>query len=158
MASKTAQPEPPTEEVEYVLYILMRDDLASLNPGKAMAQAAHVGSQVAEHVGFLLHDKPLGKHYRTWASQAQGFGTTLTLAASWPEIEMAFKALELTLKATAAVHPQTALDIASGIIHDPTYPLKDGNFTHLIPLNTCAWMFGPRDILRRILQEYPLHL
>ena len=32
------------KETEPVLYILMRSDMVSLNPGKAMAQAAHAAN------------------------------------------------------------------------------------------------------------------
>ena len=42
-----------------VLYILMRTDLNSMNPGKAMAQASHAGSAFANNAepGYKVDEK-----------------------------------------------------------------------------------------------------
>ena len=70
-----------TKKLEYRLYILVRTDLPSLNPGKAMAQAAHAANQ-------FIHQ--FGKHQcvKDWQnSTSAGFGTTICLAASKLDIE-----------------------------------------------------------------------
>ena len=45
------------------------------------------------------------------------------------------------------------------IIHDPTYPLQDGDTTHFIPVDTCGYIFGDKDDIRleAILQNFELH-
>lgn len=119
------------------LYILMRDDMASMNAGKAMAQAAHAAnafvhdmeeanrkdnSQLTQHTN----------HWRAWQAQTpQGFGTTITLAVSGqPELS--------DMISIAKKHGYPAC-----IIHDPSYPVRDGAITHLIPIDTCGYIFVP---------------
>ena len=45
------------------------------------------------------------------------------------------------------------------IIHDPTYPLQDGDTTHFIPVDTCGYIFGDKDnvLLQSILGNFELH-
>jgi hypothetical protein len=47
------------------------------------------------------------------------------------------------------------------VIHDPTYPITDGSVTHVIPLDTCAYIFIPdKDtdtIATSILSDLRLH-
>jgi peptidyl-tRNA hydrolase len=112
------------------LYILMRDDLESLNPGKAMAQASHA-------YGALLHavrkHLPMQAMFTAWAEQSeQEFGTTIVLAASKMQIDR-------------LLHEPVSYKCIAGWVHDPTYPIKDGNYVHHIPLNTCAFIFGSKD-------------
>lgn len=119
------------------LYILMRDDMTSMNAGKAMAQAAHAAnafvhdmeeatrkdnSQLTQHTN----------HWRAWQRQTpQGFGTTITLAVSGqPELS--------DMISVAKEHGYPA-----GVIHDPSYPVRDGAITHLIPIDTCGYIFVP---------------
>ncbi len=49
------------------------------------------------------------------------------------------------------------MGLPCGVVHDPTYPLADGDVTHLIPLDTCGWAFGPPDILAPVIGELDLH-
>lgn len=61
-------------KVEYKLYILMRNDLPSLNPGKAMAQAAHAANAFTVEWG----------HYdsvKEYSNKKHPFGTCIVLAA-----------------------------------------------------------------------------
>lgn len=140
-----------------VLYILMRTDTASLNPGKAMAQAVHAGNALETHCGReiqvgLLEGDPsveaLGDAYYTWKNQtSQGFGTTIVLGGSMSLISMDVKRLQ-------------GLGYLADIVHDPSYPIRDGDVTHLIPLDTCAYVFAPdKDdpMIRMILSSYGLH-
>ena len=67
------------------LYILMRNDLFSLNPGKAMAQASHASSQfLFNYYNLLNKDYDLNNQYKinqehieNWLNEGCGFGTTL---------------------------------------------------------------------------------
>ena len=84
------------------LYILIRNDLHSMNSGKAIAQAAHCVSQ------FMTK---FPKEAKKWCEEANGFGTTIVLEGSQEEIE---NFLEYIRKEK----------YSNGDIIDPTYPFK----------------------------------
>ena len=131
-----------------VLYILMRTDLDSMNPGKAMAQASHAGS-VFEHnaePGYNVDEK-LFEEWRQ--STTQGFGTVLVLGVNEDQMRTAVEVAESFGVDT----------FPCGIIHDPTYPLQDGDITHFIPLDTCGYIFGDKDdpMLQAIVGNFELH-
>jgi peptidyl-tRNA hydrolase len=118
-----------------MLYILMRTDLDSLNPGKAIAQGAHAANQFVSECG---NDPDVQKWTR---ETSQGFGTTIVLAVEDAD----------------ALHYYTSLadddSIYNGITHDPSYPIRDGKVVHTIPLDTCGYVFspnGPLDILSKL--------
>ena len=67
-------------ENELVLYILMRSDLPSMNPGKAMAQASHASNAMTFNADCLDDDDPRRSMVVDWLNQTdQGFGTVLVL-------------------------------------------------------------------------------
>lgn len=121
---------PPEPDLEFTLFLLMRNDLESMNPGKACAQAHHAGTQVAIK-DFRTWDVKHQNWFGKWQQQAGGFGTVICLAVDERRMR---KAMETAKK----------IDLPHGIIHDPTYPLRDGASFHLIPLDTCAYVFGPK--------------
>lgn len=84
----------------YRLYILMRIDLPSMSPGRAMAQAAHAANQ-------FIHEWGKNEKVRRWQKDANGFGTTICLAATKMEIDEIF----------AAKHAEHI----GGLVYDPTY-------------------------------------
>ena len=57
-----------------VLYILMRNDMDSLNPGKGMAQAAHASN----HFMFWNSDD---MEFKKWCSY-RAFGVTIVLSVN----------------------------------------------------------------------------
>ena len=123
-----------------VLYILMRTDLASMNPGKAMAQASHASNAFVHkgqsHAGVV-----------EWKGSKQGFGTVIVLGVTGEELEI-------------AVQMSNNIGFISDIVHDPAYPLRDdGDVTHFIPLDTCGYVFGYKDDpeLVYILSRFELH-
>ena len=113
-----------------VLYILMRTDLDSMNPGKAMAQASHAGSAFARNAepGYNVDEKL----YEEWRqSTPQGFGTVLVLGVT-----------EVQMRTAVQIAESFGVDrFPCDIIHDPTYPLQDGDTTHFIPIDkeTSTW-------------------
>ena len=127
----------PKEKQPY-LYILMRSDLDSLNPGKMVAQGAHAANQ-------FVHDiNGEGALYDQWStSTPDGFGVTICLDITGyqlrPVVEFAKNA-----------------GFAAGVTHDPSYPLSDGQVTHLLPLDTCGYIFGDKDELRPLLGQFGL--
>ena len=147
-----------------VLYILMRTDLASMNAGKGMAQASHASNAfVFAELKKMLSSpwKSVKDFYKVfikgetkdaslfiqWVhSTTQGFGTVLVLGVN--EIEM-----------RTAVDVAGKLDYVSGIVHDPTYPLVDGDFCHFLPLDTCGYIFGDKNdpMLGAVVGNFPLH-
>jgi len=115
------------------LYILMRTDMWSMNPGKQAAQACHAANQ------FIYEwrkngNKDVLKELDEWESQSgYGFGTTITLDVDEKELNRLVKLCKHN-------------DIVAGITHDPTYPISDGeNITHLVPIDTCGYIFGYKN-------------
>jgi peptidyl-tRNA hydrolase len=126
-----------TQKTPY-LYILMRTDLASMNPGKAVAQGAHAANQFTDSVGV---DE---EQFKLWVGETNsGFGTTITLGVTGAQL-------------AHKVNLASLLGFPAGVTHDPTYPLRDGAVTHLIPLDTCGYVFGFPDDLRAILGDLEL--
>lgn len=127
------------------LYVLMRTDMESMNAGKAMAQSAHAANMFQTLCGD--ESRGLGA-YNAWFTQtSQGFGTTIVLAVS-SESEL-----------FTQIQRAKDLHLMAGIVHDPTYPVRDGAVTHLIPVNTCGFVFVPEPELaaRTFLGELNLH-
>lgn len=115
------------------LYVLMRTDLASMNPGKAVAQGAHAANQCAHEIVVAGSAEQRALLAEWEAQTGNGFGTTITLGVREAEMR-------------SAVLVARALGLHADVVHDPTYPLIDGETLHLLPLDTCAFIFGrPED-------------
>lgn len=126
-----------------VVYLLMRADMASMNTGKACAQSHHAGTQMA------LHDSPHWKPehqewLRRWQTEAKGFGTVLCMGVSEKTM---YDALEIAQR----------LGVPNAVVNDPTYPLLDGQTLHLFPLDTCAYIFGPKVLIQNATAGLDLH-
>jgi hypothetical protein len=73
---------------------------------------------------------PFKKGYDLWRTQTeQGFGTAIVLEGTKAEIDTILRIRD------------TTYDFCGEWVLDPTYPVKDGEVTHLIPVETCAWYF-----------------
>jgi len=125
------------------LYIIMREDLQDMNPGKGMAQAAHAQAEMLAHMDEIdeVSETDLHNAFVAWTGSNRDFGTTLVLSA--PIIE--FKNIS-----KIAGH--------SGYTCDPAYPwcTEDGMvfLTHEV---TCMWAFvwEPDEI--KAMHAYKLH-
>jgi peptidyl-tRNA hydrolase len=132
----------------------MRTDLASLNPGKACAQATHSANQAVyearDKIDRLANEDSkrsmeLFTLLREWENQTtQGFGTCVVLGAKEAQMR------NLILQAQHA-------GLHANITHDPNYPLLDGETLHLIPLDTCGYVFGRKDKAQEILSGLSLY-
>jgi len=111
-----------------ILYLLMRHDLTSLNPGKACAQAHHAATLMSSHVPAVLPGL-----YMEWLSQTGLFGTVIVLGADEGDILTAMQCAEV-------------LGLIHGKVIDPTYPIKDGWVTHKIPLLTCGYILARQSV------------
>lgn len=137
-----------------VLYILMRTDMASMNPGKAMAQASHATScfhRLMENTTEMVmaknggHPKGIAADYMEWlAEAAYNFGTVLTLAVTEAEMR------EVIMYADQ-------FEMPNGVVTDPTYPLRDGAVTHYLAVDTCAWIFAEKEDAQNVLGWLQLH-
>ncbi len=139
-----------------VLYILMRSDLASMTNGKSSAQASHAANAFWKHINDTVFDlledgdevgHEIERLANIWQNEtSQGFGTVLVLGVN--EIQM-----------RTAVDVASMLDLLAAVIHDPTYPLVDGDFCHFIPLDTCAYIFGDKNnpLLGAVVGNFNLH-
>jgi hypothetical protein len=47
--------------------------------------------------------------------------------------------------------------VVAGWVKDWTYPIRDGDVTHLIPLNTCAFVFGTKADCADVVDVFDLH-
>ncbi len=108
-----------TPKIEYRLYILMRNDLPSLNAGKAMAQAAHA----ANHLTAEWCDSSAVKEY---SNRDNPFGTAIVLSVD---------------KATLIQRIRAASELEDivpfGPVWDTTYPFNTtAEIAALIPKRT----------------------
>lgn len=132
-----------------ILYVLMRNDLKSMTAGRAAAHAAHAANQLvymAREIGEGTHDIDYEKMLQEWEAGGEGFGTTIVLAADMATIQD---------KIEQALAMDSAL-VGAGIVNDPTYPLRDGDTTHFISLDTCAYIFGRLAVVKPLLADLPL--
>lgn len=149
-------------EKDLAVYVLVRNDLPSMNPGKAMAQVHHAGVQLMSKHG---KDK-LAKEYLDLGIQheADHFNTTLVLSASLAQIEVVMGFANLFD------------DVLADSIMDPSYPFRvDTEIAHYLVANpevqqvsentfvrhevTCGWILIDRNnaTIRSILDAFPLH-
>lgn len=143
-----------------VLYIIMRNDLMSMNSGKAIAQGSHASNAFVRHIyeferdlnsrpKSTIHESNILRGFKEWEnSTSQGFGTVLTLEAKMSDIEDTVSIFK-------------SLKYVADVIHDPTYPILDGEVVHHVPLNTCAYVFVPSkeddEFASTLLKRFPLH-
>lgn len=111
--------------------------MASLNPGKAMAQAAHAANQF---VACVINEKnpEIMEKYEKWVSEGFGFGTTIVLdVINEKNIYDIFgEFVSMT---------DTSVYYDCGMVYDPSYPITDGDVIHQIPdVLTCMYAFCPK--------------
>lgn len=132
------------------LYILMRTDMDSMNAGKAMAQAAHAATAFTARMDQIVRAdepfiSPVCSAYMEWkAATHQGFGTTIVLEA--PNKKVLMDQIEMA----------KLFSYVADVVYDPSYHVRDGETTHLIPVDTCGYIFSPEEP-PRYLRELGLH-
>ena len=119
------------------LYIVMREDLWDLNPGKGMAQASHATSD------FENYEPLTGGIWDSLATWCEGrnFGTTIVLEAPINDFERI---------AEATQH--------NGVVTDPTYPYRN-YYGKLFTCSavTCMWVFATTDEEIEYMKQWRLH-
>ena len=124
------------------LYIIMREDLWDMNPGKAMAQAAHAQAEFDAYQSSLVNQDGdvFWQAMSAWREDRE-FGITLVLSA--PKNEW--------------------MDIASGVEHcgyvvDPTYPYRNHyGKVFTVSEDTCMWVFATTQEEIEHMQQWNLH-
>lgn len=124
------------------LYIVMREDLWDMNPGKAMAQAAHA------QVDFDTHLFPMGipvaLEFRdavmAWRED-RSFGTTLVL----------HEPMDKMGKISMNVNHW-------GFVTDPTYPYRNYYGKAFVRSEiTCMWVFAYTQAELEYMKQWNLH-
>lgn len=124
------------------LYIIMREDLWDMNPGKGMAQAAHAQAEFEAYLTSSVNDgtNEFWQAISCWREE-RNFGITLVLNApksEWMEI-------------VSGVHH-------CGYVVDPTYPYRNyyGKvFTSTE--DTCMWVFAITEEEIKHMHQWHLH-
>lgn len=133
-----------------VLYVIVRNDLQSMNFGKAEAHSGHAGSQFVHH--FMKNDID-NKFFKDWISAADGFGTQINLNANIDEVHSIKQACDIE-------------EIPNSLVIDPTYPfIPPRHIANILSVDcmfreevTAFWAFGLKDDikLKRIFREFKL--
>lgn len=132
-----------------VLYIVVRTDLTSMGAGKCMAQVAHAANAFTHHLDttILDFDNFTYQSVKRWKDQTtQGFGTTIVLETNGG-----------TDMLRSIVKRAESENFIADVVVDPTYPVNDGNKTHLVTLVTAAYVFVPtKKVETSFLKEFSL--
>lgn len=156
--------------VDLVVYVLVRTDLPSLNPGKAMSQVHHAGVQMMSCGG----DHELVKNYiaQGMSQGADHFNTTLVLGDSLDGINdrimVARSRGDGVALCNTVIDPSypywvESLEIANLIPQDEsTKIIKTMPHGHVLMVRkevTCAWFLGDRNDprFRSIFEGLDLH-
>lgn len=83
------------------LYVLMRNDLPSMNAGRKMAHAAHAANQFTFEFGTQ-------KDVKNWQHDANGFGTTICVSVNREQLETVVKSAKKK-------------GLPTGLVYDPEY-------------------------------------
>lgn len=132
-----------------VLYIIMPNDVESMNSGKAIAQGSHASNAFVNSFHSRIHETNINISFYEWENETvQGFGTVLVLETNYRNIK---NTIDIAKK----------FGYVSGMVLDPTYPILDGAVVHHVPFETCGFVFVPDKendtTAKLILGEYNLH-
>jgi hypothetical protein len=122
------------------LYIIMREDLWDMNPGKGMAQAAHAQADFDTYAENHYTDDDFRSAHIRWCED-RNFGTTLVLSAPSDTISLILESMPY-----------------AGIVVDPTYPYR--NYYGKVFTSseiTCAWVFATTEEEIEFMKEWKLH-
>lgn len=129
-------------DIEPRLYIVMREDLWDMNPGKGMAQAAHAQSDFDAHLfpmsipdAYEFQDA-----VKAWRED-RSFGSTVVL----------HEPLNTMLQILSYM-PH------SGIVRDPTYPYRN-HYGKMFTRGelTCMWAFAYTEEEINYMKQWKLH-
>lgn len=124
------------------LYIVMREDLWDMNPGKGMAQAAHAQAEFDAYQSSLVNQDgdEFWQAMSAWRED-RNFGITLVVSAHGDEFE------NITKNTSHA-----------DIVVDPTYPYRNWyGKPYTVSATTCMWVFVTDEEDSEFMKKFPLH-
>lgn len=130
------------DKMEPRLYIVMRRDLWDMNPGKAMAQAAHAQADFEAHLfpEFVPDARKFRDAVIAWRED-RSFGTTLVLHEPMD------------------VMSKISMNVAHwGFTTDPTYPYRN-YYGEVFTRSevTCMWVFAYTEAELEYMRQWRLH-
>lgn len=137
---------------KYALFILSRVDMASMNPGRAIAQASHATCQFEACArgyapgDYVMDQELFDEGVDEWRKEADSFGTAYVYETDLAGLQEAVVGMDFAY--------------ASQITVDPEYFVRDGEVLHrLTDVPTCGWIFGETSKIRRWLRDhdYKMH-
>jgi peptidyl-tRNA hydrolase len=138
-----ATPEQEAQDADPLIkYVLMREDVPQPLVGRHAAQSNHAGTAFVMRA-YRKDDAVLMAEINEWAKEGDGFGTTIVKTVTYAEMKQ-------------AVSLATLMGLYADIVHDPEYFVKDGDKTHFIPVDTCAFVFGRHSACNAMLRRFPL--
>jgi hypothetical protein len=139
--------EEPSLSVAYDdprLYLFVRNDMDSMNPGKAVAQGSHAANKFTWSIMGATYDdqkirtRDVLEAFHVWVHQAdiahghmieeQGFGTAITKQVGEQQL------FDIIAAARSVGFP-------AATAFDPSYPLLDGKKLHELKIHTCGYIF-----------------
>jgi len=150
-------------KTDYALYILMRNDLVSMSPGRCMAQSSHASNA-------FIHKYGKHKDVKLWQKQTkQGFGTAIVLSVDFLQLTSTVRYLNRVRYRTELVYDPEY----SYVVPEELYPLINPEH-HVIPAIpkfengdmlcfrnelTCGYAFGDRNVeeFKSNFSTYPLY-
>jgi len=145
---------------DYVLYILMRNDLPSMNVGRAAAQASHASNA-------FIHSFGKRNDVKKWQKQtSQGFGTAIVLSADKKTIQFTIDNINKCKDCPISwvTDPEYGMPVTKEIWEHISIELQsaqpvvkeDGMVVWFRKEDTCAYIFGSKEDLLPFLGELPL--
>lgn len=136
----------------------MRNDLQSMGPGRACAQASHAANA-------FTHEWGQRSDVKEWQRQtSQGFGTAIVLSLNKEKIKEVFKKLGTYLTKNWVVDPDYVIVVSNEISHlidgktiTGQWDNKDGTTRVHRKEKTCAYVFGDKEELAPFLKDLPLY-
>lgn len=126
------------------LYLFVRNDMDSMNPGKAVAQGSHAATKfmwtimAAKYDDQKIRTRDVLEAFDTWVHSAdiahgfnieeQGFGAVVTKQVGEQQLH------DIIAAARSVGFP-------AATAFDPSYPLLDGKKLHELQLHTCGYVF-----------------
>ena len=107
-----------------VLYFIVRRDLDSMTCGRIAAQVSHAAHKFACKTNIINNNA-----IKSWEDQGQGCGTSIVLKTN--NID----------HLTKLVYDAQNYNIFADTYYDETYSVKDGEYTHLVSIITCGYVF-----------------
>ncbi len=132
------------------LYLFVRNDVPSMTPGRAIAQASHATNAFELHLRMLTQSSlEWAKIMEEWRPDPEPAGRALVFGCTGRQLDFIEAEINSYMKYT-----KENFNLLGGTYMDPTYVLKDGDVTHLVPFKSCGWMFAraPINTIRKELR------